>query len=472
MLSSKGSLRTRLFLLFGLALLIGGTVLLFAANTFAQRSADQLYDKLLESAALTAIDNLSVIEQQLHFDLPYASLATLALSEDDRVLYSLIDSQAQVLTGYHFVQPQLPEQMREKHQQGLPYFFNHPYQGEMFRFVVLERRLLELGMQDTIYLQMGQSRLARDQLAADLTFKATLGVGGLIILGWLFVWLTAGWSLRPLLKIEQELATKQPTDLTALSTQVPMEAAHLVEAINKFMGRLQRNQDRNHAFIAEAAHQLRTPLASLQAQAELATEEHDIISIQNRTQRILRNARETNTRISQLLNYATLAHRADVLLPEPIILSEAVSQTLVDLAPIALTQDVELSFDNHIGETCISADLEAIKEILRNLVDNALKYGQPVSGSASINVSLEFTADKDWVILQVQDTGQGLAPELLSQVTQRFGRGELNQQSGSGLGLAIVEQLVHGMQGRLELANAVDSGLSARVFLKISLCQS
>jgi signal transduction histidine kinase len=186
----------------------------------------------------------------------------------------------------------------------------------------------------------------------------------------------------------------------------------------------------------------------------------------------LRNARETNTRISQLLNYATLAHRADVLLPEPIILSEAVSQTLVDLAPIALTQDVELSFDNHIGETCISADLEAIKEILRNLVDNALKYGQPVSGSASINVSLEFTADKDWVILQVQDTGQGLAPELLSQVTQRFGRGELNQQSGSGLGLAIVEQLVHGMQGRLELANAVDSGLSARVFLKISLCQS
>lgn len=469
MLSSKGSLRTRLFLLFGLVLLIGGAFLLFAANTLAQRSVDQLYDKLLESAALTAVDNLSVVEQQLHFDLPYASLATLALSEDDRVLYSLIDSKAQVITGYDFVQPTMPEQMREQHQQGLPYFFNHPYQGELFRFVVLERRLLELGMQDTIYLQMGQSRLARDQLAADLTFKATLGVGGLIILGWLFVWLTSGWSLRPLLKIEQELTTKQPTDLTALSTQVPTETAHLVDAINNFMGRLQRNQDRNHAFIAEAAHQLRTPLASLQAQAELASEEQDIATLQKRSQRILRNARETNTRISQLLNYATLAHRADVLLPEPIVLSEVVSQTLADLAPIALTQAVELGFDNHIGEANITADPEAIKEILRNLVDNALKYGQPLTGQAQINISLEPTADKAWVLLQVQDFGLGVSPELLSQVTQRFGRGELQQQSGSGLGLAIVEQLVHGMQGRLELANAPEGGLIARVFLKVSL---
>lgn len=469
MLSSKGSLRTRLFLLFGLVLLIGGAFLLFAANTLAQRSVDQLYDKLLESAALTAVDNLSVVEQQLHFDLPYASLATLALSEDDRVLYSLIDSKAQIITGYDFVQPTMPEQMRDQHQQGLPYFFNHPYQGELFRFVVLERRLLELGMQDTIYLQMGQSRLARDQLAADLTFKATLGVGGLIILGWLFVWLTSGWSLRPLLKIEQELTTKQPTDLTALSTQVPTETAHLVDAINNFMGRLQRNQDRNHAFIAEAAHQLRTPLASLQAQAELASEEQDIATLQKRSQRILRNARETNTRISQLLNYATLAHRADVLLPEPIVLSEVVSQTLADLAPIALTQAVELGFDNHIGEANITADPEAIKEILRNLVDNALKYGQPLTGQAQINISLEPVADKDWVILQVQDFGLGVSPELLSQVTQRFGRGELQQQSGSGLGLAIVEQLVHGMQGRLELANAPEGGLIARVFLKVSL---
>lgn len=466
MLNRKGSLRTRLFLLFGLVLLIGGVFLLFAANTLAQRSVDQLYDKLLESAALTAVDNLSVVEQQLHFDLPYASLATLALSEDDRVLYSLIDSKAQVLTGYDFVQPELPEQMREQHQKSQPYFFNRVYQGEMFRFVVVKRRLLELGVQDSLYLQMGQSRLARDQLAADLTFKALLGIGGLIILGWLFVWLASGWSLRPLLKIEQELATKQPTDLTALSTEVPTEAAHLVDAINKFMGRLQSNQDRNHAFIAEAAHQLRTPLASLQAQAELATEEQDIATLQNRSQRILRNARETTVRISQLLNYATLVHRADVLLPKPIVLSAVVSQTLIDLAPLALTQEAELSFDNHIGDTTIIADPELIKEILRNLVDNSLKYGQALSGQTSINVSLTASVDKAWIVLQVQDFGLGIAPELLTQVTQRFGRGGLNQQSGSGLGLAIVEQLVHSMQGRLELTNAPEGGLMARVLFR------
>ncbi|TXH71653.1 MAG: sensor histidine kinase [Thiothrix sp.] len=469
MLSNKGSLRTRLVLLFGLVLLIGGAFMLLAANALAQRSADQLYDKLLESAALTAVDSVSVIDQELQFDLPYAALATLALSENDRVLYSLTNHAGKVITGYQFVEPHDRKEMLEQHQQGLPYFFNHSYQNELFRFVILERRLLESGMQDKVYLQMGQSRLARDQLAADLTFKAMIGLGGLIILGWLFVWLTSGWSLRPLLKIEQELACKEPTDLTALSTQVPAETAQLVDAINKFMGRLQRNQDRNHAFIAEAAHQLRTPLASLQAQAELATEDHDIQTIQKRTERILRNARETNTRINQLLNYATLAHRADIRLPERFILSEVVNQVLVDLAPIALTQAMELSFDNHIADTTIKADPEAIKEILRNLVDNALKYGKPNTGQGLIHVSLNYTAEPNCLLLQVQDFGAGVPADLLEQITQRFGRGELTHHAGSGLGLAIVEQLVHGMQGRFSLVNVAGGGLTAQVFLQVSV---
>ena len=183
---------------------------------------------------------------------------------------------------------------------------------------------------------MGQSRLARKLLARDLTLKALVGIIALIILGSLFVWLAAGWSLRPLLKVEDELLQRQPSDLKPLITQVPSEATHLVEAINRFMQRLQRNQDRNHAFIAEAAHQLRTPLASLQAQAELAAEDTDIDTFKPRAERIRRNAIETNSRISQLLSYATLAHRVDVTSFRKLILKVslhyAVHQSFQDTA--------------------------------------------------------------------------------------------------------------------------------------------
>lgn len=468
MLSNSGSLRARLAALFGAVLLIGGAVVLFATSNFASRAADEAYDKLLASAAITAMENLSVIEREIHFDLPYASLDTLSLSKDDRVVYRLKSETKGLLTGYDKIPEPNPEDMAKDYKLGTPHFFTEDYQGEDFRFIVLERLLVESGVQEKVWLQMGQSRLARTELARDLTLKALVGIAGLIVLGLLFVWLAAGWSLRPLLRVETELLQRQPTDLKPLATQVPSEATHFVEAINRFMGRLQRNQDRNHAFIAEAAHQLRTPLASLQAQAELASEDVDAEVFRSRAERIRRNAQETNSRINQLLSYATLAHRVDVLVPELVVLEDVVVQCLADLAPIAIRQNVELNFDNHIGTVHVLADPEALREVLRNLVDNALKYGQTGTNKAEVDVSLEASEKTGWVVLQVRDYGKGLPEELLKQVTRRFGRGEFRQQSGSGLGLAIVEQIMHGMGGTLELENGVKGGLKARLLLAVN----
>lgn len=469
MLSDSGSLRVRLATLFGLVLLVSGSLVLFATNSFAKRAAEQAYDKLLASAAFTALESLSVTGDKINFDLPYASLDTLSLSENDRVTYHLKSETNGLLTGYEGLPEPTTKAIEKDFEEGNPHFFTQHYQGESFRFIVLERQLTESGLQDKVWLQMGQSRLARDELARDLTLKAMVGIIGLIILGLLFVWLAAGWSLRPLFRVENELLSRQPSDLKPLTTQVPNEATHLVEAINRFMGRLQRNQDRNHAFIAEAAHQLRTPLASLQAQAELATEDNDPAVFQGRAERIRRNAIETNSRINQLLSYATLAHRVDVLIPEPVVLEEEVIKCLADLAPIAITQQVELNFDNSLGAVQVTADPEALREVLRNLVDNALKYGQLNATKAEVHVSLEAAPKAGWVVLQVRDYGMGLPEELLQQVTRRFGRGEFRQQSGSGLGLAIVEQITRGLGGTLELDNGIQGGLKARLILPVSV---
>ncbi len=466
----RGSLRIRLALMLGLVLLCGGGLLLLLAHNFAGQAADKAYDRLLESAALTAMENLTVREQQLSFELPYASLATLSLAKNDRVVYSLIDDlqhTQKVLTGYADTPwPTLAEMQARQPPSG-PYFYSADYQQESFRFVVLERELLESGVQGKVWLQMGQSELARQELAGDLTLKALLGIVGLILLGGVFVWLAAGRSLRPLLAVEAELLQRKPTELKPLTTRVPQEISHLVEAINRFMGRLQRNQDRNHAFIAEAAHQLRTPLASLQAQAELGSETTALAEFRDRSQRILRNAQETNNRINQLLNYATLAHRADVLIPESVDLAAVVAACLGDMGSLALRERVELSFDNQAGDVRLTADTEALCELLRNLVDNALKYGQNGAAKRAVHVSLFLSVanvdGQPQVVLQVRDYGPGLPVELLTEVTRRFGRGEFRQSVGSGLGLAIVEQLIHAMGGRLVLENGVQGGLKARL---------
>ncbi|MGB0845180.1 MAG: sensor histidine kinase [Thiolinea sp.] len=467
----NGSLRTRLALWFGSVLLCGGGLLLLLAHNFAAQAADEAYDKLLASAALTAMENLTVSERTLNFDLPYASLATLALAPDDRVVYSLIDDLQHpeiVLTGYANTPWPALSAMRDRHQQGKPYFYSANYDTESFRFVVLERELLESGVQGKVWLQMGQSQLARRELASDLTLKALLGIAGLVLLGGIGVWLAAGRSLKPLLKVENVLLQRKPTELNPLSTEVPKEIRHLIEAINRFMHRLQRNQDRNHAFIAEAAHQLRTPLASLQAQAELASEMTEDGVFRDRAERILRNAKETNSRINQLLNYATLAHRADVSMPENIDLAEIVTQCLGDMAPLALRSNVDLSFENQAGEVKLFADPEAIREMVRNLVDNALKYGQQGELKRAVHISLFRVMDTNHnIALQVRDYGPGLPQALLTEVTRRFGRGEFRQSIGSGLGLAIVEQLIHTMGGKLELENGIRGGLKARLLFDL-----
>lgn len=457
------SLRLRLIVLFALVLVLGGGTLLWAAESFARRAADQVYDKLLASAALAALERLSVIEDHINFDLPYATFDMLSLSEHDRVVYRLMREDQTLLTGYDALP--LPDPIPSNTNE--PFFFTLDYDGEPFRFIVMRRLLIDSKTHEWVWFQLGQSRLARSALEHDMVWRAIADMIGLSVIGWFFVWLAARWSLAPLMRVQQALAQRQSTDLSPLLIKVPREAAPLVAAINHFMARLQRNQDRNHAFIAEAAHQLRTPLASLQAQAELAADETDSVLFKDRAERIRRNAKETTNRINQLLSYATLAHRADVLSPERIVLEQCVINELANLAAIAMRQGVELNFDNHVGEVQVLADPEAIREVLRNLVDNALKYGQINSTRAELIVSIEpIPENTALVMLQVRDFGQGLTPEQIAQVMTRFGRGEFNKTKGSGLGLAIVDQIVRQMGGELVLTTAQGGGLAAQIWLK------
>jgi len=125
MLSNSGSLRARLAALFGIVLLVGGALVLFATSNFATQAADEAYDKLLASAALTAMENLSVKDKKIDFDLPYASLDTLSLSENDRVTYRLKSESKGLLTGYDGLLSQIPKPWLRILQKENPTFLPH-----------------------------------------------------------------------------------------------------------------------------------------------------------------------------------------------------------------------------------------------------------------------------------------------------------------------------------------------------------
>ena len=126
MLTNSGSLRARLSALFGIVLVVGGALVLFATSNFATQAADEAYDKLLASAALTAMENLSVKDKKIDCDLPYASLDTLSLSENDRVTYRLKSESSGLLTGYDGLPEPTQKAMAEDYKNGKPHFFTAP----------------------------------------------------------------------------------------------------------------------------------------------------------------------------------------------------------------------------------------------------------------------------------------------------------------------------------------------------------
>ena len=267
--AAPGSLRRTLTLYLGALLAVFAVALLFAARDYGQRAANRSYDHLLVSSALSIIDSVALVEAQWQVDLPYASLDLLSMAPEDRVFYRVFDAHNQTVTGYE----DLPAPPREPTDQ--PQLFDARYSGETVRFVVVSRRVSSPSTQVEVRVQVGQTRRAREALAQDMVNRSLIAIGVLSLLSLALVAFGVHRAFRPLVKVERELSRREPSDLSPLDARVPREMDQMVAALNRFMGRLSSSNETLRAFMAEAAHQMRTPLAALRAQAQLALDEDD-----------------------------------------------------------------------------------------------------------------------------------------------------------------------------------------------------
>ncbi|MBB3104869.1 ATP-binding protein [Azomonas macrocytogenes] len=295
------------------------------------------------------------------------------------------------------------------------------------------------------------SKIARRTLIPDLVALPMLA---------LMVWLAVGWGLRPLERMVQLLKVRDPNNLSPiLFDPLPAELEPMAASLNRLLLQVTRLLEREKRFLADAAHELRTPLAVLRIHQQNALEARDPKDREEALQH-LGNAVERATRVvSQLLTLARLEPNAVQPAMVKVDLLAVVRGQLAELTPLALDQGQDLILDaNEDADYRMVADAPSLGILLQNLVSNAVQY-TPAGGM--IQVILE--AEKSMLTLRVLDSGSGVPPELREKLFERFFRQGPGQ--GAGLGLSIVARVVELHGGNIELLDSMLDGLEVRVQL-------
>ncbi|MCA7991747.1 sensor histidine kinase N-terminal domain-containing protein [Burkholderia cepacia] len=308
-----------------------------------------------------------------------------------------------------------------------------------------------------------EQRTHRSDLSAEVARRVARPLAFALPVLAVLIWLAIGRSLTPLRTLSEAIEARSPDSLDAIGTNgTPDEVRPLVAALNTLLQRLRGSLDRERAFTSDAAHELKTPLAALKVQAQVALTARDPDRQRRAMQRVVEGVDRSTHLADQLLALA----RLDETVPMPgedIDIARIVQaciddhQARADRKRIALNSRVDGPVIAHVPSTLV-------RVLLDNLVDNAIKYGREQG-----RVEIASWHDAGAIGLQVQDDGHGVSDEDLSRLQDRFFRGADHEESGSGLGLSIVARIVTKLGGRFMYIDGLDGkGLGVRVVLPAS----
>jgi two-component system OmpR family sensor kinase len=311
-------------------------------------------------------------------------------------------------------------------------------------------------------VQVGQPLALRDALARDLSFRVVLPL--LLLIPVVAVVVMAGLrrGLAPLRKTTEYVAERDAALLDPLPTaDVPRELLPLVEQINGLMARLSRTLDSQRLFLTDVAHELRSPVAALTLQAQLAERAASPPARQAAFAELRSGIERANRLVQQLLDFARLEPGVEMEPPAPVDLSRLAREAVASHAARADSIDVDLGADASVGCSVMGSESQ-LRSMIGNLTDNALRY-TPAGGSVTVAVR-----DAGAVIeLEVVDDGPGIPPEERERVFDRFHRVPGDRTPGNGLGLSIVKAIVQRHRGTLALEDAYPSGRGLRVRVRL-----
>ncbi|TAL93810.1 MAG: sensor histidine kinase [Paraburkholderia sp.] len=423
----------------------------------ARSTALLIQDRRLLASAEMMAGQVSWQEDRLSAEIPPAALQMFASRERDRVYFQIRAHPGELLAGW----PDLPDRVAPDN--GVPLYSDIQYRGNNLRMVTLIRRVYRDGRTITVSVSVAESRNAFYHLIDTLWRPILLQESVLLALALALMIVGLTLELRPLLLLRRDLQAREADDLMPLETvQLQRELQPIVETINQYATRLTAQVNIQKRFVADAAHQLRTPVALMSTQLDYAAH----LAVDSELKEALRAVRACARRLKDLINQLlSLSHaeaaRGTNLPRQNVNLLEVTQQILVDLSVLADDKGIDLGLSSTSTDVSVMSYPTLVHALLFNLVDNAVRY-TPRGGNVTVHAGLAGTS----AILQVDDTGPGIPDALKPHVFERFSRGNVSDNNGFGLGLAIVSEAARACGGVVELSSRPDGvGLSAVVRL-------
>ncbi len=416
----------------------------------AQNLANKPFDRALVYNAQALAQFIQVGPQQrTRFSLPQPASELLRADDFDNVYYQVLGTHGEFLSGERDLPaapvPPLAGAADEPPADGEPRLRDAEFRGLPVRvahlWVYIE------GAPRPALVQVAETREKRSVLATEIIKGVMLPQFVILPLAVLLVWLALVRGIRPLSELEARIRARRPDDLSRLDDHaVPQEVAPLVDSVNDLLTRLKDSIATQKRFLADAAHQLKTPLAGLRMQAELAQRKgasEDELK-QSLQQIGLASVRATHT-VNQLLALARAEGGSATVAHQPCDLAAITIDAVREAVPTALERGVDLGYDGpepgapHLVRM---ANAVLLKEMLRNLIENALHYARaPGTGAAVVTVRLRANPPGGGLALEVEDNGPGIAPPERDLVFQPFYRVLGTNVDGTGLGLPIVREI-------------------------------
>lgn len=436
----------------------------FWSYTSAMDAANRAYDRSLTASLKSIAESVHATGGRITADLPYSALDLSEGGVQEHVYYAIIGPGGRLLTGYDdLLAP--PVQVSDDE----PTMVDAYFRQQSVRLGALVKRLYdpELVGGDSVTILIAETTQARTRLALSLFMESLRPQLLLIVVGLILVAIVLRSAFRPLLELRDTIRQRHDEDLTPVSlSNVPNELLPLVDAINYQMSRLGRLLQARRRFLADAAHQIRTPLTVLGAQAEYGQRQSDPEEMHRTFTSLIDTMRSTRRMANQMLTLAR-AEPANGLVEEfsRLDFAELVCEVAGELATLAQRKNIELSFERSAVPVMVDGNSTMLREMVSNLVDNALRYTQDNG-----HVTLDVTEADAAAVLRVVDDGPGIPAAEREKVFERFYRILGHSDSGgSGLGLAIVREIAGAHRGRIVLGEGPQGrGLAVEVILPVA----
>jgi two-component system sensor histidine kinase TctE len=293
-----------------------------------------------------------------------------------------------------------------------------------------------------VLIQVAETLEKRSQLANEIIRGVIVPQFVVLPIAVVLVWFGLTRGLAPLNSLQARIRRRRPDDLSPIPISgAPDEVAPLVTAINELLGRFEQNLSTQRRFIADAAHQMKTPLAGLRTQAELAQRETDPQELRRSLRQIAGSTERATHLINQLLALARAEHQsADLAAYQVLDLGALASDVVREWVPQAMARGIDLGYDPPPAPLRLIGVPTLLRELLKNLLDNAIRYS-PAQATPCATVTVRVRGSGSAAFLEVEDTGPGIAERERPLVFDRFYRVLGTNVDGSGLGLSIVREI-------------------------------